>query len=247
MSKKKLIRFKANTEIECLFQPSALDLIKQDHEFKGSWSQKYFANNNEIVLELGCGRGEYTTGLARLNPGQNFIGVDIKGSRLFFGAKEVENSSLRNACFVRSQIELLPTIFAREINEIWVTFPDPYPDRQRRRLTSPNFLNRYRKILKENGTVCLKTDDYDLYQFTVEQIRLNRLELLEATDDLYNSSFKDSMPSIQTLYEQKFTAAGKKICFCKFRLNNEVAPLKPKNHHLPASQKNSSTTLHEMQ
>lgn len=228
MSKKKLIRFKANKQFERLFEPSALDLIAQDHELKGKWCEDFFKNNNELVLELGCGRGEYTVGLARLDPGKNYIGVDIKGSRLFFGARKIEEERLDNACLVRSQIELVPSIFDREVSEIWLTFPDPRPDRIRRRLTAPNFLNRYRKILRNDGNICLKTDDYDLYDFTLELARKNKLEVLDHTSDLYASQLKDKLPPIQTMYEEKFIAAGKKICFLKFRLDRDVAPLKPK-------------------
>ena len=227
MSKKKLIRFKANTEFERLFEPPALDLIAQDHELKGKWCEDFFKNNNELVLELGCGRGEYTVGLARLDPGKNYIGIDIKGSRLFFGARIIEKERLNNACLVRSQIELVPAIFDREVSEIWLTFPDPRPDRIRRRLTAPNFLNRYRKILRNDGSICLKTDDYDLYEFTLELARKNKLEVLDHTSDLYSSHLKEQLPPIQTMYEEKFIAAGKKICFLKFRLDRDVAPLKP--------------------
>ncbi len=233
MSKKKLIRFRANQKFERLFEPSALDLIERDHELKGRWNSGFFKNNNDLVLELGCGRGEYTIGLARLNPEKNYIGIDIKGSRLFFGARTIEDERIHNACLVRSQIELVPAIFDREVSQIWLTFPDPRPDRVRRRLTAPNFLNRYRKILAENGTICLKTDAYDLYQFTLELAHKNNLEILEHTPDLYASPLKDRLPPIQTQYEEKYLAAGKKICFMQFRLDRDVAPLKPKSNNAP--------------
>lgn len=228
MSKKKLIRFKANKEFERLFEPSALDLIERDHELKGRWHSDFFKNNNDLVLELGCGRGEYTIGLARLNRDKNYIGVDIKGSRLFFGARVIEEERIHNACLVRSQIELVPAIFDREVSQIWLTFPDPRPDRVRRRLTAPNFLNRYRKILADRGTICLKTDSRELYEFTLDLAGKNNLEVLESTTDLYDSPLKERMPQIQTQYEEKFLAAGKKICFLQFRLDRDVAPLKPK-------------------
>jgi tRNA (guanine-N7-)-methyltransferase len=228
MSKKKLIRFKANKDFDRLFEPAALDLIEQDHELKGKWCEQFFNNDNELLLELGCGRGEYTIGLARLNPDKNYIGVDIKGSRLFFGATRIKEEQLKNAGLVRSQIELLPNIFAQEVSEIWITFPDPFPGRIRRRLTAPNFLNRYRKILREDGNICLKTDDADLYEFTLDLAQKNHLEVLDHTNDLYASPLKDKMPPIQTLYEEKFIAAGKKICFLRFRLDRDVTPLKPK-------------------
>lgn len=229
MSKKKLIRFKANAHFERLLEPSALDLLKQDHELKGKWCHDFFNNSNEVVLELGCGRGEYTVGLARRHPDKNFIGIDIKGSRLFFGAQIIADERITNACLIRSQIELVPAIFDHEVSEIWLTFPDPRPEKVRRRLTAPNFLNRYRKILKDNGTICLKTDAEDLYQFTLELAQKNGLKIIDHTSDLYNSPLKERIPSIQTLYEEKFIAAGKKICFLKFLLDRDVEALKVKN------------------
>ena len=122
----------------------------------------------------------------------------------------------------------MPAIFDREVSEIWLTFPDPRPNRIRRRLTAPNFLNRYRKILRNDGSICLKTDDYDLYEFTLDLAHKNQLEVLDHTNDLYDSRLKERLPPIQTLYEEKFVAAGKKICFLRFRVDRDVAPLKPK-------------------
>lgn len=216
----------------CLFEPDALELLQKDHHLKGKWANEYFQNDHKIVLELGCGRGEYTIGLAEIYSEQNFIGVDIKGSRLFFGAKAVLENNLHNAAFVRSQIALINRIFDHEIAQIWITFPDPMKDRKHQRLTSPRYLNQYREMLQKDGIVSLKTDDYDLFDFTREIANDNQLEIVNATDDLYNSNFLHDLPQIQTTYEKKFLSAGKKICLIQFKLNNPVKPLKKKSELL---------------
>ena len=233
MGKKKLIRFKENATFLRLFEPPALELLKTDHKFKGRWAPDFFGNQNPLTLELGCGRGEYTVGMARLFPDRNFIGVDIKGSRLYFGVKTVQNDNLLNACFVRSQIELLNKIFDHEVHELWITFPDPFPERANRRLTAPAFLNRYLDVLDADGTICLKTDDYNLYSFTRGIAKENCLEIIEETDDLYNSPLCETLPPIQTTYEKRFLEKGKKICLLRFRLNKAVKPLPKKKSAQP--------------
>lgn len=237
MAKKKLIRFRENKNFNCLFEPNALDVIKEDFHLKGRWQSEFFKNPNPVTLELGCGRGEYTVGLAEIFPERNFIGADIKGSRLFFGARTILERKISNACFVRTQIELINRIIGREISEIWVTFPDPLPERKHQRLTAPRYLNSYRDLLCESGTVCLKTDDYDLFAFTRMIAHENDLEITAESDDLYNSSLLDEMPLIQTTYEKRFLAEGKKICFLRFKLNNPVKPLKKPDSKAPASEK----------
>lgn len=229
MGKKKLIRFKENATFARLFEPPALELLEKEHHLKSRWATDFFGNNNKLTLELGCGRGEYTVELARMFPEQNFIGVDIKGSRLYFGVKAVQNQNLNNACFVRSQIELINRIFAREVSEIWVTFPDPVPDKAHRRLTSPPFLNRYLGILRDDGAVCLKTDHFELFEFTRQIALDNSLEITAETSDLYNSDLLATLPPVQTTYEKRFLEEGKKICFLRFKLNKEVKPLPKKN------------------
>lgn len=215
--KKKLIRFKENKSFAKLFEPIALDLIKEEHEFKGKWLSDYFKHSGRLVLELGCGYGEYTVGQARLFPNDNFIGIDIKGARLNIGIKEIEQNNMPNACFIRTQVELIPHIFDNEVDEIWLTFPDPRPDRARRRLTYPLFLDRYKKVLKENGTICLKTDSKELYDYTYELVNSLGYKIIEYTDNLYDSDLLDKIPFIQTKYEKRFLAEGKHICFLKFK------------------------------
>ena len=214
--KKKLIRFKENKGFEKLFEPVALDLIKQDHEFKGKWLSDYFKRSGRLVLELGCGYGEYTVGQAKLMPQDNFIGIDIKGARLNLGVKEIEEEKMPNACFIRTQVEMIPAIFENEVDEIWLTFPDPRPDRARRRLTYPLFLDRYKKVLKLNGTICLKTDSKELYDYTYELIDSLGYKTIEKTDNLYESDLLNRLPFIQTKYEKRFLAENKKICFLRF-------------------------------
>jgi len=215
--KKKLIRFEENKNFDHLFEPVATELLETPHELRGRWGD-FFENNNPIVLELGCGKGEYTTEQALLYPHKNFIGMDIKGSRINHGAKEVLHKNIGNACFVRSQIELVDLIFDNEISEIWITFPDPSLDKARRRLTSPMFLNRYRSIIKPNAAVYLKTDSKELFDYTIEILKENNYKILFETDDYYSSEISNQLPPIQTTYEKKFLAEGKKICLIKFEI-----------------------------
>lgn len=215
--KKKLIRFEENKHFDYLFEPVATDLLETPHELRGRWTD-FFENNNPIVLELGCGKGEYTTEQALLYPHKNFIGMDIKGSRINHGAKEILRKSISNACFVRSQIELVDLIFDNEISEVWITFPDPSIEKARRRLTSPMFLNRYRSILKSNAAVYLKTDSKELFDYTIETLTENKYKILFETDDYYNSDISQQLPPIKTTYEKKFLAEGKKIYLLKFEI-----------------------------
>lgn len=217
-TKKKLIRFEENKRFDHLFEPVATELVSQTHELRGKWSSSYFKNDNELIIELGCGRGEYTTELAKLYPNKNFIGIDIKGSRLNHGAKVIAEKNITNACFIRSHIGFINQIFDKEISGIWITFPDPTMDKVRRRLTSPMFLEKYREILQENATVYLKTDSKELYDYTLSILPETRCEVLTTTDDYYNSEISKNLPEIKTTYEKMFLAEGKKICLIKFRM-----------------------------
>jgi len=206
----------------CTFLP--FEKIKERHPLSSKWKQEFFENQNPIVLELGCGKGEYTVGLAKNNPAQNYIGVDIKGNRIWAGAKFATENKLLNVAFVRTRIDFIEYCFAEnEIDEIWITFPDPQPNktRVRKRLTNPMFLNRYKKLLKKGGLVHLKTDSTSFYEYTLEVIAENKLDLLYSTNDLYtnNPSGKEELINIKTYYEQLFSAKGEKIKYCCFKLN----------------------------
>jgi len=202
----------------------------KDHPLKGKWNQELFQNNNPIVLELGCGKGEYTVGLATKFPEKNFIGVDIKGARMWRGAKTSNEQKLSNTAFLRTRIEFISFFFGEnEVDEIWVTFPDPHPGLRnaRKRLTSPPFLIRYRSFLKEKGLIHLKTDNIELHRYTFNMAVRNSLEVITATEDLYSASDSiENVPldilSIRTHYEKIFLAKGMKInylCFRPGRLN----------------------------
>lgn len=223
MGKNKLVRFEEMKTFDRVFQP---DFLKDgEFQFKGKWNTEVFKNSNPIVLELGCGRGEYTIGMGKRYPEKNFIGIDIKGARLWRGAKTSNEEKILNTAFIRTRIEFIEKFFAREeVNEIWITFPDPQPRtaKENKRLSSSTFLNRYRQFCGKNAIVHLKTDNYLLYEFTLETVRTEQLEILNFTSDLYHSPFTSSNLDleIKTTYEQKFLDQGMKICYLCFKLFN---------------------------
>lgn len=189
---------------------------------RGKWRTDFFKNDHPIVLELGCGRGEYTIGLARSNPQKNFIGVDIKGARIWTGAKIATEEKMTNVAFVRTRIDFIDSCFsAKEVDEIWITFPDPQPQkgRERKRLTNHLFLSRYMKFLKPGGLIHLKTDNTGLYEYTLESFRSFPLEEIFSTDDLYNNvpQGREELTRIKTYYEKLFTEKGERIKYCLFR------------------------------
>jgi len=193
--------------------------LEEGKPLKGQWSKVHFKNNNPVVLELACGKGEYTVNLAQLFPGKNFIGVDYKGNRIWRGAKTALEEGVDNVAFLRIQIENLLDYFAKgEIDEIWITFPDPQPQlsREKKRLTSPRFLEKYIEVLKPGGYVNLKTDNDGLYAYTAEKIQELKLKEHVNTADLYNSEFADEVLSIKTYYEKKYLADNKNINYLKF-------------------------------
>lgn len=197
-------------------------LLKTEHGLQGAWRTKVFNNVNPVVLELGCGRGEYTVSLSRTYPALNFVGVDIKGARIWRGGKTINEEVILNAAFLRIHIEWLADFFSKgEVDEIWITFPDPQPQltRENRRLTNQKFLNIYRSILKENGVLHLKTDDAGFFEFTVNQLEKESGKFEVITRDLYSDKPEGFDLSIQTTYEQIFRAKGKTINYLRFRFN----------------------------
>ena len=205
-----------------VFEPDTREAKTGEHPLKGRWKENYFRNSNPIVLELGCGKGEYTVGLSLKFPLKNFIGIDIKGARIWSGAKIAFENKIPNALFLRTRIEFINSFFSEdEVDEIWITFPDPFPRRRNagKRLTSPLFLNSYRKFLKNNGIIHLKTDKTELYNYTQKIVRNNNLEMIMDTNDLYSANVENEILSIRTYYENMFLRKGIKINYLSFRLD----------------------------
>lgn len=189
---------------------------------KGNWNDSFFKNNNPIILELGCGKGEYAVGLAGKYPDRNFIGVDIKGARMWTGAKDALEKGLDNVAFLRTNIELISHFFnAGEISEIWITFPDPQMKKVRKRLTSTRFLQLYRSIIKPDGIIHLKTDSPFLYTYTDALVELNQMKTIINTKDLYNSDIVNDILQIKTFYEQQWLDRGLPIKYISFILDQE--------------------------
>jgi len=213
MGKDKLRKF---AEIETFANVYELDAGKS---FKGKWSKMHFKNDAPLVLELACGKGEYTVNLAQLFPAKNFIGIDYKGNRIWRGAKTAIEEGIENVAFLRIQIEQILDYFdADEVSEIWITFPDPQPQisREKKRLTAPRFLEKYKVILQESAPINLKTDNDDFYAFTLETIDQLGLKLHVRTEDLYRSDLVNEVLSIKTYYEKKYLAHDKNINYVRF-------------------------------
>ena len=220
MGKNKLKKFGEMETFSNVFQYPYSVLMQQGFPLKGKWHSDFFGNGNPIVLELGCGKGEYTVGLAKRFPDRNFIGVDIKGARMWTGAKQAVTDNMPNVAFVRTNIELIASFFAPgEVSEIWITFPDPQMKKTNKRLTSVRFLNLYRRILEPGGIINLKTDSPFLYTYTRELVRLNGLPVEVDTDDLYASGKADDILEIRTFYEQQWLARGLTIKYLRWRLD----------------------------
>ena len=218
MAKNKLRKFAEFDAFENTFD------FKSGKDLRGKWNEHYFKNDSPIVLELACGKGEYTVNLARLFPEKNFIGIDRKGDRLWRGAKTAIDENLRNIAFVRILIEDITQFFDTcEISEIWITFPDPQPSkrREKKRLTYKRFLNLYKNILKENGIVHLKTDSDLLYESSMEQLKGFSTEILAHTTDLYQSDLIDDVLSIKTYYEKMYLAKSKNINYIKWTFKKQ--------------------------
>lgn len=224
MGKKKLIRFKDIATMDFVVEPS-MESIKNDaFPLKGKWRQEMFKNDNPIVLELGCGKGEYAVGLGKKYPHKNYIGVDIKGARIWYGANTVREEKLSNIAFLRTRIDFIAAFFGpNEIDEIWLTFSDPQVRKPRKRLSSKLFIDRYKQFLKPGGIIHMKTDSSWLFASTLEQIDIHGYQLLEKTWDLYGEMPEDldedtaEILGIRTHYEQIFSDKGFDIKYLKFK------------------------------
>ena len=244
MGKNKLARWRELDSFTNVIQPETADIAEKDHRIKGNWRQDIFKNSNPIILELGCGKGEYTISLAEMFPKNNFIGVDIKGARMWRGAKTSNERKMANVAFLRTRIEFIDRFFSKdEVDEIWITFPDPHPGvrNSNKRLTSPWYFSKYIKFLKNNGIIHLKTDNAELFQYTCSVIKAHNLKELFSSDNLYSNELNPddiitgvsdslSLPderqlffhdilSIKTFYEKQFLAKGMKITYLAFKLN----------------------------
>lgn len=223
MAKNKLAKFAEMETLKNVFQPKHAEVFRTEYPLKGKWNTDVFHNTNPIVLEIGCGKGEYTVELAKLYPEKNFIGLDIKGARMWKGAKEALESGQTNVAFLRIYAELLESVFAPgEISEIWITFPDPQMAKARKRLTGTRFLSLYQKVLQDNGIIHLKTDSPFLYTYTSEVIQHNHLTEQVNVDDLYGGGINDEILGIKTFYEKQWLSRGKQIKYIRFMLNNHT-------------------------
>jgi tRNA (guanine-N7-)-methyltransferase len=221
-SKNKLKRFKENETFKNVIQPTREELVKKDFVLKGKWNKDFFKNNNPLVLELGCGKGEYSVELGRKYPNKNFIGIDIKGARFWRGAKTALEENITNVGFLRTQIELVDHAFApNEVDEIWITFPDPQIKykRTKHRMTNSDFLQRYKSILKPDGVVNLKTDSEFMHGYTLGLLQGAGHEILYANHDVYKQEGSpEEVTSIQTFYESQYLEQNKPITYIRFKI-----------------------------
>ena len=221
-SKNKLKRFSENETFTNVFQPTREEVVGNEFPLRGKWNSEFFKNDNPIVLELGCGKGEYSVGLAERFPEKNFIGIDIKGARFWRGAKTAVESGMNNVAFVRTQIELINHIFAEnEVSEIWITFPDPQIKykRTKHRMTNSEFLNNYKKILKPKGLMHLKTDSEFMHGYTLGLLHGEGHEVIYANHNIYkNEGAPAEVTGIQTFYESQYLEVNKPITYIQFRI-----------------------------
>jgi len=221
-SKNKLKRFSENETFANVFQPTREEVVGNEFPLRGKWNSEFFKNDNPIVLELGCGKGEYSVGLAERFPNKNFIGIDIKGARFWRGAKTAVESGMNNVAFVRTQIELINHIFTEnEVSEIWITFPDPQIKykRTKHRMTNSEFLNNYKKILKPNGLMHLKTDSEFMHGYTLGLLHGEGHEVIYANHNIYkNEGAPAEVTGIQTFYESQYLEVNKPITYIQFRI-----------------------------
>lgn len=222
MAKNKLAKFADMASYPHVFEYPFNIAQEIPFEMKGNWNADFFKNDHPIVLELGCGRGEYTVGLGKMFPNKNFIGVDIKGSRMWAGATESLKEGMTNVAFLRTNIEIIDRFFAEnEVSEIWLTFSDPQMKKATKRLTSTFFMNRYRRFLKDNGTIHVKTDSNFMFSYTQYMVEENKFPILYLTEDLYHSDLVDDILGIQTYYEKQWLDRGLTIKYIKFQLPHQ--------------------------
>ncbi len=229
MGKNKLAKFADMEEFPHVFQVSSHSLREgNSFEMKGKWNEVFFKNTHPVVLELGCGKGEYTVGLGRLYPEKNFIGVDIKGARLWTGAKDSFQKEMKNVAFLRTDIEMIHHFFAEnEVSEIWLTFPDPQMKKVTKRLTATNFMKSYQQFLKPNGKIHLKTDSNFMFTYTYAMVNINQLPVVFSTENLYESDLQDPILNIKTYYEQQWLGRGLSIKYIQFLLENKELFIEP--------------------
>jgi len=227
MTKNKLQKFAEMAQFPNVFQPDLNENINQDFYLKGKWNSDVFKNNNPIVLEVGCGKGEYSVGLGKNFKNKNFIGIDIKGSRMWLGAKTAYEQNFTNIAFLRTKIDLIKRFFAdNEVSEIWIPFPDPQPKKVNKRLTSNFFLTLYQNFTVNDAIIHLKTDSILLHQYTLDLLNTNNITPIQIISDVYSSNLENELTTIQTYYEKKFLIDNKKITYVSFRLNKDMV-IKP--------------------
>ena len=221
-SKNKLKRFKENDTFGNVFQPTREEVVSDQFSLKGKWNQDYFKNNHPIVLELGCGKGEYSVGLAEKYPNKNFIGIDLKGARFWRGAKTAVENGLKNVAFIRTQIELINHIFnENEVDEIWITFPDPQIKykRTKHRMTNSEFLKLYKKVLKTEGVINLKTDSEFMHGYTLGLLHGEGHEVIYSNHNVYvNEGSPEEVTGLQTFYEKQYLEINKAITYIRFKI-----------------------------
>ncbi len=229
MGKNKLAKFRELETFEHVFQVSSRDLLAgNSFSKKGNWNKDFFHNNNPIVLELGCGKGEYTVELAKRFPDKNYIGVDIKGARIWTGAKKAKELELKNVAFIRTDIEMIQHFFAEdEVSEIWLTFPDPQMKKTTKRLTATNFIKNYLKFLKKEHIIHLKTDSNFMFTYTYEMLLANQFDILEKKDNVYEQLEENSVLAIKTYYEQQWLDRGLTIKYLSFRVSEKESLVEP--------------------
>lgn len=228
MAKNKLAKFAEMDTLPNVFQPGHLEILHKDSPLKGQWNREVFHNNHPIVLEIGCGKGEYAVQLGKLYPEKNFIGLDVKGARMWKGAKAALEAGMDNVVFIRMYAEMLASVFAPgEISEIWITFPDPQMAKARKRLTGTRFLSLYRQVLAPGALIHLKTDSPFLYAYTDALLQANDLSAKVNTDDLYGCGLDDKILGIKTFYEKQWLSRGKQIKYIRFTIDGRDPLIEP--------------------